>query len=60
MVSAISVRDDWYTSPKLEADAGASGARHSALDTLVYPGAHEWAAEVAAAAARFIDRYLTR
>jgi predicted esterase len=53
-------RDDWYTSAKLEADASALGARHSPVDTVVYPGAHEWTAEVAAAAARFIDRYLTR
>jgi len=50
-------RDDWYTTAKLDADAGALSGRHTALDTLVYPGAHEWTAEVAAAAARFIGRH---
>ena len=53
-------RDDWYTNAKLEADASALGARHTHVETLVYSGGHEWTAEVAAAAARFISRQLTR
>ena len=53
-------RDDWYTNAKLEADASALRGRHTQVETLVYPGAHEWTVEVAAAAARFIDRHLTR
>ena len=53
-------RDDWYTAAKLEADARGLRARHTPVETLGYPGAHEWTAEVAAAAARFIGRHLTR
>ena len=53
-------RDDWYTNAQLEADASALRARRTAVETLVYPGAHEWTAEVAIAASRFIGRYLTR
>ena len=51
--------DEWYTSAKLEADASALRARHTAVETLVYPGRHEWTAEVAAAASRFLSRCLT-
>ena len=50
-------RDDWYTNAKLEADANALRARRTPVETLVYPGAHEWTAEVAAAAAGFIARH---
>ena len=50
--------DDWYTAAKLEADAGALRARQTSVETLVYPGAHEWTVDVAAAAARFLDRHL--
>ena len=53
-------RDDWYTNAKLEADASALRARHTPVETLVYQGAHDWTVEVAAAAARFIGRHLTR
>jgi predicted esterase len=49
--------DDWYTSEKIEADTVALRARHTRLETLVYPGAHDWTAEVSAAAARFIKRF---
>src|SRR5829696_769203 len=52
-------RDDWYTSAKLEADVRALRARGTRVETLVYPGAHEWTAEVAAAAAGFIRRLVT-
>lgn len=52
-------RDDWYTAAKLEADLRALRARHATVETLVYPGAHEWTVEVAAAAADFISRHLT-
>jgi predicted esterase len=47
-------QDEWYTSARLDADGRALRARHTAVETLVYPGAHEWTAEVAVAAARFI------
>lgn len=49
-------RDDWYTAAKLEADAAALRARRVDVETLVYPGGHEWTVEVAAAAARLIRR----
>ena len=51
--------DEWYTSAKLEADASALRARHTTVETLVHPGGHEWTAEVAAEASRFLGRYLT-
>ena len=51
-------RDDWYTSAKLEADGSALRARNTAVETFVHRGGHEWTADVAAAAARFIGRHL--
>jgi predicted esterase len=51
--------DDWYTSARFEADAGALRARHTAVETLVYPGGHDWTAAVTAAASRFIGRCFT-
>jgi predicted esterase len=47
-------RDDWYTAAKLEGDINALRARDVPLDTLVYPGAHEWTPDVGAAASTFI------
>ena len=47
-------RDDWYTAEKVEADAAALRARGAAVETVVHPGGHEWTADVAAAASRFI------
>jgi predicted esterase len=52
-------RDDWYTNAKLDADADALRARRVPVETLVYPGAHEWTVAVAAAAARFIGLLVT-
>ena len=49
-------RDQWYPDAKLEADARALRARGTAVETFAYPGGHDWTAEVAAAAARFIGR----
>lgn len=49
-------RDEWYTAAKLEADVAALRARRVEVEVLVYPGAHEWSAEAALAAARFIAR----
>jgi predicted esterase len=49
-------RDDWYTAAKLAADVAALRARHVGVETVIYPGAHEWTAEVAAAASRFLSR----
>lgn len=51
--------DEWYTAAKLEADVAALRARHAAVETLVYPGAHEWTVDVAAAAGDFIARHCT-
>ena len=51
--------DEWYTAAKLEADADALRARHSTVETVVYPGGHEWTKDVAAAASRFLDRQFT-
>ena len=51
-------RDEWYTAAKLEADVAALRARGAAVEALVYPGAHEWTAAVAAAAGQFISRHL--
>jgi predicted esterase len=51
--------DDWYTAAKLEADARALRARHTTVETLVYPGNHQWTEHVAAVASGFLDRYFT-
>lgn len=51
--------DEWYTAAKLEADANALRARQIPVDTLIYPGRHEWTAAIAAAAAQFFARSLT-
>jgi predicted esterase len=53
-------RDEWYTAAKLEADVAALRARHAAVEPLVYPGAHEWTVDVAAAAGRFISRHFAQ
>lgn len=50
-------RDEWYTAAKLEADVTALRARRVPFETLVYPGAHEWNTEVAAAVAGFLGRH---
>jgi len=51
--------DAWYTSAKLEADASALRARHTTVETVMYPGGHEWTADVSAAASRFLSRYIS-
>ena len=46
--------DDWYTEKKLGEDHRALRPRTDEVSTLEYEGGHEWTAEVAVAAARFI------
>jgi predicted esterase len=50
------VRDDWYTAEKMGRDYRALRPRVDSVETLEYEGGHEWNAEVAAAAGRFIAR----
>jgi len=45
---------EWYTQAKFDADVAALTARGVKLETVVYDGAHEWNAAVAAAIAAFI------
>lgn len=53
-------RDDWYTATKMDADVAALMARGVAPETLVYPGAHEWTPDVAAAISRFVGSITSR
>lgn len=53
-------RDEWYTPSKMDTDAAALRARGNGPLVLVYPGAHEWTADVADAAARFIAKLADR
>lgn len=53
-------RDEWYTAPKLEGDVRALRRRGVTAETLIYPAAHEWTAEVSTAAAAFVQRFLPR
>jgi dienelactone hydrolase len=53
-------RDDWYTTAKMDTDVAALAARSSRPVTLVYPGAHEWTADVARAISRFVDAIASR
>ena len=46
--------DDYYTAGKLAADVAALRARGDEPESLTYDGGHEWTAEVADAAARFL------
>jgi predicted esterase len=48
-------RDEWYTQAKLETDVAALARRSVPVQSLVYDGAHEWTAGVAAAAAEFMS-----
>jgi predicted esterase len=50
--------DEWYTADKYDADLSALRARGGEVDGFLYEGAHEWTAEVTAAAGRWLD-YLT-
>lgn len=52
-------QDDWYTAAKLEADLNALRTREVAPESLVYDGAHEWTAAVAAAGAAFFADVLS-
>lgn len=47
--------DEWYTAGKYDGDLSALRARGVEVHGLVYEGAHEWTAGVAAAAARWLD-----
>lgn len=48
-------RDEWLTEPKFAADLAALADRGVQAESLVYDGAHEWTAEVAAAAGVFLE-----
>lgn len=47
-------RDEWLTQSRFDADAAALRSRGVAVETLVVDGAHEWTAEVSAAAGEFL------
>jgi predicted esterase len=49
-------RDDWYTADKAKKDLAALRARSVDAEFVVHQGGHEWTADVAAAAAAFIER----
>jgi predicted esterase len=49
-------KDDWYTAEKLDADVFALRSRGVPVETLIYPGGHEWTTEIADAASAFISR----
>lgn len=53
-------RDEWYTQPRLDADAAALAARGTDLTTAVLDGGHDWSASATAAAAAFLDRAAAR
>ena len=52
--------DTWYTQAKHEADIGALRARGVNVDPLVFAGAHEWNAAVAAAVATWLEALVRR
>jgi predicted esterase len=47
-------RDEWYTPPKFDADVDALKARGADMAAVVYDGAHEWNAAVAALVGRYL------
>ena len=49
-------RDPFYSSAKLAEDEAALRARHAAVETLTFDGAHEWSAAFAARASEFLRR----
>lgn len=51
--------DDWYTQPKLDADLAVLSARGVNVTHFVYPGTHEWTADVTAAAGAFLEQLPT-
>lgn len=51
---ARGARDEWYTQAKFDADAAALKARGVELRAVVYDGAHEWNAVVAALAGEML------
>lgn len=48
-------RDEWLTEAQFEADRTALSGRAAVLTTATHEGAHEWNADVAAAAGRFLE-----
>jgi predicted esterase len=48
--------DHWYTTEKMTADVTALGARGIHPLVFLHPGAHEWTADVADTAARFVQK----
>ena len=49
-------QDEWYTREKHDRDLGALRARGASVEPLVYPGGHDWTAEVSEAAAAWLER----
>ena len=48
--------DDWYTTEKLNGDVSTLGARGVHPLVFLHPGGHDWTADVADTAARFIQK----
>jgi|SRR5215218_8800233 len=53
---ARGVRDDWFTGAKFDADVAALTARGVSMRSIQYEGAHEWNAEAAREAGRFLEQ----
>jgi predicted esterase len=47
-------RDEWYTQGKFDADVDGLKARGADMEAVVYDGAHEWNAPVAALVGRYL------
>jgi predicted esterase len=52
---ARGARDEWLTQSQFETDAAALTARGGPVQSLLYEGAHEWTADLAKAAGRFLE-----
>lgn len=52
--------DEWYTTGKMAADVTALGARGIHPLVFVHPGGHDWTADVADTAARFVQKLSDR
>jgi predicted esterase len=53
---ARGLRDEWFTAAKFDADAAALAARGVSIRSVQYDGVHEWNAEVASEAGRFLEQ----
>jgi predicted esterase len=55
VLMARGLRDDWFTGPKFNSDVAALTARGVVMRSVEYDGAHEWNADVADEAGRFLE-----